>query len=75
MTKPILQEEVRRRLARGGVRVGLAWLSAANLNPKVFIEPDQEALVQGLVERRLDWIPFNSGSLSRLRGTPGSRAS
>jgi hypothetical protein len=57
---------------REGLQRWLAWLSAANFNQKVFIEPDQEALVQGLLERRLDWIPCNSGSLSRLRGSLGN---
>ncbi|KAF0654474.1 hypothetical protein L107_03196 [Cyanobium sp. Copco_Reservoir_LC18] len=57
---------------RAGLQRWLAWLSAANFNQKVFIEPDQEALVQGLLERRLDWIPCNSGSLSRLRGSLGN---
>ncbi|MEA5392432.1 extracellular solute-binding protein [Cyanobium gracile UHCC 0139] len=57
---------------REGLRRWLAWLSAANFNQKVFIEPDQEALVQGLLERRLDWIPCNSGNLSRLRDTLGT---
>ncbi len=57
---------------REGLQRWLAWLSAANFNQKVFIEPDQEALVQGLLERRLDWIPCNSGNLSRLRRTLGA---
>jgi hypothetical protein len=57
---------------REGLRRWLAWLSAANFNQKVFIEPDQEALVQGLLERRLDWIPCNSGNLSRLRASLGT---
>jgi hypothetical protein len=52
---------------REGLQRWLAWLSAANFHQKVFFEPDQEALVQGLLERRLDWIPCNSGNLSRLR--------
>ncbi|MBM5823751.1 MAG: hypothetical protein FJ082_15240 [Cyanobacteria bacterium K_Offshore_surface_m2_011] len=57
---------------REGLQRWLAWLSAANFNQQVFIEPDPEALVQGLLERRLDWIPCNSGNLSRLRGTLGA---
>ena len=57
---------------REGLQRWLAWLSAANFNQQVFVEPDPEALVQGLLERRLDWIPCNSGNLSRLRGTLGA---
>ncbi len=49
------------------LRRWLEWLSAANFNQQVFIEPNQELLVQGLMERRLDWIPCNSSNLSRLR--------
>ncbi|MBW4530237.1 MAG: hypothetical protein KME02_06045 [Aphanothece saxicola GSE-SYN-MK-01-06B] len=56
---------------RQGLQRWLEWLSAANFNQQVFIEPDQEALVQGLLERRLDWIPCNSGNLSRLREALG----
>lgn len=56
---------------RQGLQRWLAWLSAANFNQQVFIEPDQEALVQGLLERRLDWIPCNSGNLGRLREALG----
>jgi len=52
---------------RQGLQRWLEWLSAANFNQQVFIEPDQESLVQGLLERRLDWIPCNSANLSRLR--------
>ncbi len=52
---------------RQGLHRWLAWLSAANFNQQVFIVPDQEALVQGLLEHRLDWIPCNSANLSRLR--------
>ncbi|MCP9860215.1 MULTISPECIES: extracellular solute-binding protein [unclassified Cyanobium] len=57
---------------RQGLMRWLEWLSAANFNQQVFLEPDQEALVQGLLERRLDWIPCNSGNLSRLRETLGT---
>ncbi len=56
---------------RQGLQRWLEWLSAANFNQQVFIEPDQEALVQGLLERRLDWIPCNSGNLGRLRQALG----
>ncbi|MCT0208650.1 extracellular solute-binding protein [Synechococcus sp. CS-1332] len=56
---------------RQGLQRWLEWLSAANFNQQVFIEPDQEALVQGLLERRLDWIPCNSSNLSRLRASLG----
>lgn len=73
--RAILAAAAGRPLATGereGLQRWLAWLSAANFNQKVFIEPNQEALVQGLLERRLDWIPCNSGNLSRLRGTLGT---
>ncbi|WP_216921951.1 hypothetical protein [Synechococcus sp. CCAP 1479/9] len=73
--RAILAAAAGRPLAAGereGLQRWLAWLSAANFNQQVFIEPDQEALVQGLLERRLDWIPCNSGSLSRLRRSLGT---
>ncbi|WP_411872007.1 hypothetical protein [Vulcanococcus limneticus] len=56
---------------RQGLQRWLEWLSAANFNQQIFIKPSQESLVQGLLARRLDWIPCNSGNLSRLRRTLG----
>lgn len=65
--RAILAAAAGRPLAAGeseGLRRWLAWLSAANFNQKAFIVPDQEALVEGLLDRRLDWIPCNSGNLA-----------
>jgi len=55
------------------IRYWLKWIQTANLLQHINYYGQEEDLVQGLMQGRLDWIPCHSNTLMRLRQKLGQR--
>lgn len=58
---------------RQQIRFWMTWLQNSNKMLRVNFFANEEQLVQGLIERRLDWVPCHSSNMQRLRKRMGRR--